>query len=194
MVHKGQTCEAEKTIRSVVDACADCDSCRFLMDKSCLLFPELYRLYDQEKDNRKSAASHELLRLPDLCTLCGLCPCPNIRNDVIRSKTQRAGKEGMPLSVRLLADVQRFATWSGLFPRLVNMVLTFKPIAGILKKNFHEASLRLGKTLMEKIRAAHPEAIVTDCLSCRLQFLHALPYPVLHPLELISRAYKADHV
>jgi glycerol-3-phosphate dehydrogenase subunit C len=44
---------------------------------------------------------------------------------------------------------------------------------------------------MEKIKKAEPEAIITDCLSCRLQFTYALPYPVLHPLELISRAYVA---
>ncbi|MCK7515684.1 MAG: hypothetical protein MZV70_74710 [Desulfobacterales bacterium] len=28
--------------------CADCDCCRPIMDESCLFFPELYRLYDQE--------------------------------------------------------------------------------------------------------------------------------------------------
>ena len=43
----------EKTARQVLDACADCDVCRFLMDTSCLFFPELYRLYDR----RKRAAS-----------------------------------------------------------------------------------------------------------------------------------------
>ena len=38
--------KTEDTIRSVVDACADCDVCRFLMDTPCLFSPELYRLYD----------------------------------------------------------------------------------------------------------------------------------------------------
>jgi len=45
--------------------------------------------------------------------------------------------------------------------------------------------------LMQKIEAAAPEAIVTDCLSCRLQVQHLLPHPVYHPLEILARAYKA---
>jgi glycerol-3-phosphate dehydrogenase subunit C len=76
----------EKTIRRVMDACTDCDSCRFLMDESCLLFPELYRLYDREKEKGKKVGKADLLDLPDLCTLCGLCPCPDIRIDLIRGK------------------------------------------------------------------------------------------------------------
>jgi glycerol-3-phosphate dehydrogenase subunit C len=42
---------------------------------------------------------------------------------------------------------------------------------------------------MERIQQLNPEAIVTDCLSCRLQFAHMLPYPVFHPLEIICRSY-----
>jgi glycerol-3-phosphate dehydrogenase subunit C len=60
------------------------------------------------------------------------------------------------------------------------------------KKNFYEASIKLGQPLMKKIKLAEPDAIITDCLSCRLQFTHALPYPVLHPIELISQAYETD--
>jgi glycerol-3-phosphate dehydrogenase subunit C len=59
------------------------------------------------------------------------------------------------------------------------------------KQSFHEKSITLGRPLMEKIQAAAPEAIVTDCLSCRLQFQQLLPYPVCHPLEILVRAYKA---
>ncbi len=33
--------------------------------------------------------------------------------------------------------------------------------------------------------AAAPEAIITDCLSCRLQFQHLLPFSVMHPLEVL---------
>lgn len=124
----------EKTIRRVLDACTDCDSCRFLMDESCLLFPELYRLYDREKEKGKKAGKAELLDLADLCTLCGLCPCPDIRTDLIRGKTERVRKEGMPFAIRLLADVQFFVRLGALMPRLVNTILKIKPIAHILKK------------------------------------------------------------
>lgn len=117
-----------------MDACADCDSCRFLMDKSCLLFPELYRLYDKEKDERKPVSNAELRNLAELCTLCGLCPCPNIRSDVIRGKTERVRKEGMPIGTRLLTDVQHFGRWGGLMPGVVNAALRFGPLARLIKK------------------------------------------------------------
>jgi glycerol-3-phosphate dehydrogenase subunit C len=45
---------------------------------------------------------------------------------------------------------------------------------------------------MAKIQEKSPQAIITDCMSCRLQFNHALPYPVFHPLEILARAYQGD--
>jgi glycerol-3-phosphate dehydrogenase subunit C len=60
-----------------------------------------------------------------------------------------------------------------------------------LKADFHEKSLAVGRPLMENIRAQAPQAIITDCMSCRLQFRHALPYPVFHPMEILARAYRA---
>ncbi|MCX5880442.1 MAG: heterodisulfide reductase-related iron-sulfur binding cluster, partial [Deltaproteobacteria bacterium] len=59
------------------------------------------------------------------------------------------------------------------------------------KENFYEKSIELGRPLFRKILAAAPEAIITDCLSCRLQFEHLLPYDVFHPLEVLSRAYES---
>lgn len=123
-----------KTIRSVLDACADCDTCRFLMDESCPLFPELYRLYDQEKEKNEPADYDALRKLADRCTLCGLCPCPNIRADVIREKTERVREEGMPLGVRLLADVQTFGRWGSLAPKVLNKVLSFAAVRQVAKK------------------------------------------------------------
>ncbi len=59
-----------------------------------------------------------------------------------------------------------------------------------LKKEFHAVSLEMGKPLMEKIRAIAPETLVSDCLSCRIQFNQALPYRVLHPVEVLNNAYR----
>lgn len=84
-------------IRSVMDACADCETCRFLMNEGCLFFPELYRLGDRQKENGQPASEHELESVVELCTLCGLCPCPNIRNDIIRAKTALVRKDGMAI-------------------------------------------------------------------------------------------------
>jgi glycerol-3-phosphate dehydrogenase subunit C len=122
------------TIRSVVDACADCDTCRFLMEDSCLLFPELYRLYDREKEQGRSAGEKELRQLSELCTLCGLCPCPDIRLDVIRSKTERVREKGMPLPIRLLADVQRFGQASALAPAFLKRALTCPSLLRLVQK------------------------------------------------------------
>ncbi len=58
------------------------------------------------------------------------------------------------------------------------------------KEHFHQKSLYLATPLMEKMRAANPRVIVTDCMSCRLQFNHCLPYPVFHPVEVLARAYQ----
>ena len=124
----------EKMIRRVLDNCSNCDSCRFLMDKSCLFFPELYRLYDKEKEEGKVVSKAELHNLAEFCTLCGLCPCPDIRADIIRSKTEQVRKEGMSFRVKLLADVQLFARLAGLMPRLINAIGQIKPIADVLKK------------------------------------------------------------
>ena len=65
-------------------------------------------------------------------------------------------------------------------------------MAGIMgfKKDFHESSVQLGKRLMDKIKAANPERLVTDCLSCRLQFKQLLPYEVIHPIELLKESYE----
>jgi len=61
-------------------------------------------------------------------------------------------------------------------------------MAGIMgfKREFHQASINLGNRLMEKIKDLNPEYIVTDCLSCRLQFNQMLPYKVFHPIEILK--------
>jgi len=66
-------------------------------------------------------------------------------------------------------------------------------LAGVMgfKRDFHQASIKLGSRLIEKIREMNPERIVTDCLSCRLQFSQLLPYPVLHPIEVLKESYHA---
>ncbi len=125
---------AHSLIRGVVDACADCDICRFLMEDCCLFFPELYRLYDREREQGVPPAVEELDRLADMCTLCGLCPCANIRTDIIRSKRARAHERGFPIGVRLLADVQGAGRLGGRFPKLINTVLQVDPAAKAAKR------------------------------------------------------------
>ncbi len=67
-------------------------------------------------------------------------------------------------------------------------------LSGIMgfKKEFHAISLAMGRPLMDKIRAIDPEILVTDCLSCRIQFNQELSYPVLHPVEVLNNSYRAQ--
>jgi glycerol-3-phosphate dehydrogenase subunit C len=60
------------------------------------------------------------------------------------------------------------------------------------KREFHETSIHLGNRLMAKIKEFDPERLITDCLSCRLQFNQLLPYEVYHPIEILQKAYGLD--
>ncbi len=131
--HKAGTAP-EDIFRSVLDACADCDTCRFLMEENCLFFPEVYRLYDNETETGRRASDEELIKMASLCTLCGMCACPNIRADIIRGKTGLARRRGLPLAARLLSDVQGFGRLCGTLPGLVNAVLGFAPANQAVKK------------------------------------------------------------
>jgi len=123
----------EKTARQVLDACVDCDVCRFLMDTSCHYFPELYRLYDQEMEDGKPIDSEELRRLIDRCNFCGQCPCPNIRTGIIEAKTQFIDRDGLKFGVRIIEDVERIGGLCGAFPRLTNTLSQAKPTGNLLK-------------------------------------------------------------
>ena len=131
----------EKAARQVLDACADCDVCRFLMDTSCLFFPELYRLYDKEMEGRERITSKELRRLVDLCNFCGQCPCPNIRAGIIEAKTQFIERDGLKFGVRTIEDVERVATLCGAYPGLANAFFRGALTGGLLKRalGIHEA-------------------------------------------------------
>lgn len=125
--------DPEKAARQVLDACADCDVCRFLMDTSCLYFPELYRLYDRESEEKIPITAAELRGLVDRCNFCGQCPCPNIRTGIIEAKTRFIERDGLPFGVRTLEDVERISRLGGAFPPLTNALFRWQPAARLLK-------------------------------------------------------------
>jgi glycerol-3-phosphate dehydrogenase subunit C len=127
---------AEKMARAVVDACADCDICRYLMEETpCLVFPELYRLYDRETERGEKISPEELRHLVDSCSLCGLCPCPNVYSDLMKAKSAFISREGLKRGVRLMEDVERVGKLCGAYPRLVNLLLKTDLTSGLLKKS-----------------------------------------------------------
>ena len=59
------------------------------------------------------------------------------------------------------------------------------------KREFHQASIAMGSRLMEEIQAARPQRVLSDCLSCRMQFDQLLPYEACHPVEILEESYAA---
>jgi glycerol-3-phosphate dehydrogenase subunit C len=127
--------DPEKMVLEVIEACADCDTCRFLMeDTPCLVFPELYRLYDKEKEQKEPITSDELRNLVELCNYCALCPCHNIRSDIMRAKHAFVHRDGLKPTIRLLEDVERVTRLCGAYPRLTNALFQSRHAGGLLKK------------------------------------------------------------
>jgi len=125
----------EGIARAVIEGCADCDICRYLMEEtSCLVFPELYRLYDKEREDKGEIAPQELRKLVDLCNFCALCPCPDVRSNLMKAKHAFVQREGLKATIRLLEDVARVARICGAFPRLANLAFQSEPTGGWLKK------------------------------------------------------------
>jgi len=120
--------DPEKLTRAVVDACADCDVCRDLMDVNCLMFPELYRLWDRETDGGASITAIDLRRLVDLCNFCALCPCPNIRSDLMTAKSAFIQRDGLGRRVRIVEDVALVSRICGTFPQLTNRLFRLQTI------------------------------------------------------------------
>ena len=125
----------EDSIREVVDACTDCDCCRYLMDTNCLFFPEIYRLWDREQETGEKITPKELRRLADLCNYCALCPCPNIREAIIKAKTEFIDRDGLAPYVRTLEDVERVGKLCGALPWLTNLLLQKKSNGGFIKRS-----------------------------------------------------------
>ena len=125
---------AERLIKKVVDACADCDICRNLMDTNCLFFPTMYKLWDREQAGGASITLQELRSLADLCNYCALCPCPNIREDIITAKTLFIDRDGLNPFIRTLEDVERVGKLCAAVPWLSNAILQGKLTSKLIKK------------------------------------------------------------
>jgi len=136
--------------QSVVDACTDCDVCRYLMPSECLLFDDLYRLHDRAANGGSPISTSDLRQLVDRCTYCGLCACRDIRADIIDAKTGFIDQEGLSLGVRLMTRLEAAARIGGRLPRVINALLRNRLLAGWVK--------RLGGVHPERALPALPPA------------------------------------
>ncbi len=126
--------DPERTARKIVMDCADCDCCRPIMDEACLFFPELYRLYDKETETGQKISPAELRQLVEKCNFCALCPCPNIRADIMRAKTQFIERDGLKFGVRVIENVEWFGKMCGVLPGIANRLLRSDLFGGLIKE------------------------------------------------------------
>lgn len=124
----------ETLAREIVAACGRCEDCRSFMEETCLFLAELFRLHDRRRENGQEADAKELRRLVDLCNLCGLCPCANIRSQIMAAKAAFTDRDGLPFGARVLQDVGRIGKLCGSFPRLSDL-LTSNPATSALIKH-----------------------------------------------------------
>ena len=114
---------SEDKLRYEINYCGGCDVCRDLLGNSCLVFPEIFRLYDKEREWGEKISTGELRNLVDLCNFCALCPCLNIRQALLSAKTEYGEKYGLGFKTRAIENVDRIGKVGGTLPILSNFFL-----------------------------------------------------------------------
>ena len=115
---------AEDRLREeIVSRCAVCEACKTLLDLSCLVFPELFRLVEQHRETGERIHTDQLRHLVDLCNFCALCPCLKIRAAIINAKTEYMEKYGLGFKTRVIENLERMGKLGGAVPRLSNFLL-----------------------------------------------------------------------
>jgi glycerol-3-phosphate dehydrogenase subunit C len=125
----------EEKLLKELEACRECDVCRTLMeDSSCLVFNEMYRLFDKESETKEKITTEELQNLVELCNFCEICPCWNIRAAILEAKTEFKERYGLNYRIRLLENVERIGKLGGVQPWLSNLLLQNGATGGLIKK------------------------------------------------------------
>ena len=114
---------AEEKFRREIGYCGACGACRDLLDHSCLVLPEMFRLWDRQEETGRPITLEALRGLVELCSFCALCPCSSVRNALIDAKTEFMDRFGLSLTARALEDVERIARVGGQFPKICNALL-----------------------------------------------------------------------
>lgn len=59
-----------------------------------------------------------------------------------------------------------------------------------MKRVNYEMSMTIGRPLFDEIRRSAPDVVVTECPACKMQIEQATGVAVLHPVQIIQRAYR----
>ena len=62
------------------------------------------------------------------------------------------------------------------------------------KKEYYQLSMKVAEPLFDKVEKANPNYTVSDCLLAGLQITQGTGRKVLHPIEIIHKAYGLDEV
>ena len=199
----------EARTHAVIDACTDCDVCRYLMPSECLLFDDLYRLHDRAENGGTPISALDLRGLVDRCTYCGLCACRDIRADIIDAKTGFVAREGLPFGVRLMTRLEALVRIGGRLPRLTNAVSSNRALAGLMKRlvgvhaeralpalppaSFPEWAHRVGIDRKPPVEASPKAAYFAGCTGRHL--FPAVPRAVVEILQRfgVSVYYPEQH-
>jgi glycerol-3-phosphate dehydrogenase subunit C len=128
---------AEKFALKIFEKCAGrsgCEVCKLHMEDDCLFFPELYRLQDQSDKSGLAVCAKELRNLIDLCTLCGSCPCKDIRMLVLQAKAAFVDEKGISFSSKMISDVETVGLRGIALSKVVNQLNRVIPVSLLLKK------------------------------------------------------------
>ena len=114
---------AEDRLREeIVSVCAVCEACKSLLDLSCLVFPELFKLVEQYRETGETIHTDQLRHLVNLCNFCALCPCLKFRAAVINAKTEYMEKHGLGFKTRVIENLEQMGRLGGAVPRVSNFL------------------------------------------------------------------------
>jgi len=125
---------AEDKLRYEITKCRNCEACKDLLNFSCLVFPEMFRLVDKEREAGEKISTDELRHLVDLCTFCAACPCLDIRAALMEAKTEYMDRYGLKFKIRAIEDVERIGKLGGAIPQLTNFLLRNDVARGLMEK------------------------------------------------------------
>jgi glycerol-3-phosphate dehydrogenase subunit C len=125
---------AEDRLKYEISKCRNCEACRSHVNFSCLVFPEMFRLVDKERETGEKITTDELMHLINLCNFCGACPCLDIRAAIMEAKTEYMDKHGLSFKIRAIEDVERVGKWGGAIPQFTNFLFKTEITRGVLGK------------------------------------------------------------
>lgn len=125
---------AEDRLRSEINKCRNCGTCRTLLNFSCLVFPEMFRMVDEERKTRKKISTDQLIHLINLCNFCAQCPCLDIREAIMNAKTEYMEKYGLGFKIRVIENVERIGKLGGAIPSFTNLLLGNRVTRWLMEK------------------------------------------------------------